>query len=268
MSLSLRSVPAAQGSRWMRDGFRLFGKHPLAFSLMLVVFWAAAILVSAIPFLGSAVVLAAVPLLGLGFMVAAESALNKGPIHPGQFLTPLRKSPAQRKSLLILCVMFGIGTGLVWWIAHLIDGGSFAQLNRLMAAEGSEQQMRALVETAEFQQGLVVRLVLLVLLSIPFWHAPALVHWGGQGPGQALFSSTLAMWRNRGACVVYVLSWFAIMLLFGIVITLAFGLLGMGQMTALMSVPAGLIFSTVFYASLIFTFNDSFGGSGIRSNDP
>ena len=24
------------------------------------------------------------------------------------------------------------------------------------------------------------------LLSVPFWHAPALVHWGGQGLTQAL----------------------------------------------------------------------------------
>jgi hypothetical protein len=38
---------------------------------------------------------------------------------------------------------------------------------------------------------------------VPFWHAPGLVHWGSQGVGQALFSSTLAVWRCRGAFVVY-----------------------------------------------------------------
>jgi hypothetical protein len=34
MALLLKPVPALQGARWMRDGFRLFGKHPLAFSVL------------------------------------------------------------------------------------------------------------------------------------------------------------------------------------------------------------------------------------------
>ena len=98
------------------------------------------------------------------------------------------------------------------------------------------------------------------LLSVPFWHAPALVHWGGQGVAQALFSSTLAVWRCKGAFFVYALAWAALMLLFGIVTALVFGLLGVPQLVGLIGVPAGLVFSAVFYISLLFTFNDSFGG--------
>jgi hypothetical protein len=85
MALLLKTVAPSQGARWMRDGFRLFGRHPLAFSLMLVSFLFAALLVSMVPLLGPLVMLAGLPLMSLGFMVAAESALRGGPIHPGHF---------------------------------------------------------------------------------------------------------------------------------------------------------------------------------------
>ena len=107
--------------------------------------------------------------------------------------------------------------------------------------------------------GTVVAIVGATLLSVPFWHAPALVHWGGQGVGQALFSSTLAVWRAKGAFLVYALSWFAVIALFGFVTAVGMGLLGVPQMAGVLALPAGLVFSTVFYVSLIFSFNDSFG---------
>ena len=61
MPLQLKTVAPVQGARWMRDGFRLFGRHPLAFSLMLVSFLFAAVLVSMVPLLGGLVMLAGLP---------------------------------------------------------------------------------------------------------------------------------------------------------------------------------------------------------------
>jgi hypothetical protein len=99
----------------------------------------------------------------------------------------------------------------------------------------------------------------LTLVTIPFWHAPALVHWAHQGALQALFSSTLAVWRCRGAFVVYALTWFTLMLTLGMLSALLFGLMGLGQLGSVLALPLGLFLSTLFYVSLIFTFNDSFG---------
>ena len=48
--------------------------------------------------------------------------------------------------------------------------------------------------------------------------------------------------------------------LFGLLAALLFGVLGAPQLANVVSVPAGLTFSTVFYISLLFTFTDSFGG--------
>ncbi|MFX8047562.1 hypothetical protein ABTK64_19815, partial [Acinetobacter baumannii] len=77
--------------------------------------------------------------------------------------------------------------------------------------------------------GLLTRLGLVTLLSVPYWHAPALVHWGGQGVAQALFSSSLALWRNRAAFVLNALLWGALLFAVAGVVSLVFGLLGLTQ---------------------------------------
>jgi hypothetical protein len=80
-----------------------------------------------------------------------------------------------------------------------------------------------------------------------------------------LFSSTLALWRNRGAFAVYMLAWLALIGIFGLVTALAFSLLGLRQLTGLLALPAGLVFSTIFYVSVLFSFSDCFGNSGLKS---
>ena len=107
----------------------------------------------------------------------------------------------------------------------------------------------------------LIAVVLGSALTVPFWHAPALVHWGGQSVGQALFSSTLAVWRSKGAFFIYGLVWTGVVMLFGVVAAVVFSMLGLRQMASVLAVPAGLLFSTAFYVSLLFTFNDNFGGA-------
>jgi hypothetical protein len=108
------------------------------------------------------------------------------------------------------------------------------------------------------QLGLVMRFGLAGLLSVPFWHAPALVHWGAQGVAQSLFSSTVAMWRNKGAFTMFSLVWLGVVLAFGVAANLIAALLGQAQLVALLAMPASLLLSTVFYTSLYFTFADCF----------
>lgn len=268
MALSLREVPPSRGARWVRDGFRLFTRHPLPFSFMFVVFLAAVLIGSALSMVFGTLVLCAVPLLGLGFMVAGESALAGGPIHPGQFITPLRQDARRRRHLLILCAAFGLSTVLVLWLAHVVDGGALGELQQLQMKDAPAEEIEALVSEPRFTQGLMLRLGGTALLSLPFWHAPALIHWGGQGPGQALFSSLLALWRTRGAFVVYLATWTGVVALFAGFTGAAMALLGVRQMAGLVIMPALLIFSTVFYVSLLFTFADSFDGSGLKTTAP
>lgn len=262
MPLQLKSVPAARGTRWIADAFRLFGRRPFPFTLMFSVFLFTALVAASIPGLGAVLQLALLPMLSLGFMVACQSALLDGPVGPRQFIEPLREDPQRRRDLLLLCLIFGVAGAAIVLLADAVSGQAMLRLQRLMA-QGPEAQpeIDALLAEPGLRDGLLLGLVLGVALSIPFWHAAALVHWGRQGVAQALFSSTLAVWRAKGAFIVYFATWLLVVLLFGLASALILGALGGQRLVAFVSLPAGLMFSTVFYVSLIFTFNDSFGGA-------
>ena len=132
----------------------------------------------------------------------------------------------------------------------------------LGSGEAPPQEIDALAADRGVFVGTVCGMLGATLLSVPFWHAPALVHWGGQGVAQALFSSTLAVWRAKGAFLVYALIWAGLIVGVGLLSALLLGLFGAPQLAGVLALPIGLMFSTVFYVSLIFSFRDSFGEIG------
>jgi hypothetical protein len=268
MALQLKTVDASHGARWIRDAWRLFARRPLAFTSLFAAFLFGALLVSLVPILGGLVQMMALPLLSLGFMVASQSALLDGPVHPRQFIEPLRADPARRRSLLILCLGYGVGVLLILLLVDAVSNSAFSRLQQLLPkGDAAQAQIDAILSEPGVFTGALLAVVLGMGISVPYWHAPALVHWGGHRVGQALFSSTLAVWRSKGAFFVYAMGWAVVVLVFGIATALLLGLLGMPQMAGLIGLPAGLVFSAVFYVSLLFTFNDSFGGTPVQVED-
>lgn len=271
MVLVLKTVEPARGARWIGDAFRLYMRRPLAFTMLFVVFLSAALAVALVPLLGGLAQMMSLPLLSLGFMVASQSALTGGPVTPRAFVEPLRADAQRRRSLLMLCAIYGIAALGVLLLADSVSGNAWSRLQKLIAqGEGAQHEIDALLAEPGVGAGVLIGLTFGSLLSVPFWHAPALVHWGGQGVAQSLFSSTVAVWRCKGAFFTYMVAWAAAMLGFGVVTALVFSLLGAPQLAGLLGVPAGLVFTSVFYISLLFTFNDSFGGApgaGIGRSD-
>jgi hypothetical protein len=259
MAISIRQAAPMQGVQWMRDAFRLFLRRPLPFTGMFVAFLVVALLVTLVPLVGGVAMLMSLPLLSLGFMLASRAARNDLPVHPGQFIEPLRGDRSRRNMLLSLCAVYALGTVLIMALSEWIDGGSFERLQQLMT-KGNEgrAEMEALLADPRLTWGLITRFGLAAWLSVPFWHAPALVYWQGQSVGQALFSSTLALWRCKGAFLMYSLAWAGVIALFGALSALLFSLFDARQMAGLIAMPAGLMFSTVFYVSLLFTYEGCF----------
>ena len=261
MALSLKPVPASRGPRWIAEAFRLFARRPLAFCALFGLFLFASLLVAQVPILGGLVPMMSLPLLSLGFMVAGQSALQGGPVNPGQFIEPLRPDPARRRALLVLCLMYGVIALSILLLADTMSNHAMARLQRLMAqGESAQAEIDALLSEPGVGGAALLGTVLGSLMAVPFWHAPALVHWGGQGVRQSLFSSTLAVWQSKGAFFTYTLAWLAVMLVFGVVTVVVFSVIGAPQLAGLLALPAGLVFTAVFYLSVLFTFNDSFGG--------
>ena len=262
MALQLKTVDATRGTRWVGDAFRLFWRRPMGFTALFAVFLFAALLVAQVPLLGGIVQMMSLPLLSLGFMVASQSALLGGAVRPVQFVEPLRTDAARRRALLVLCAGYGIAALAIVLLADAVSNHAWERLQLLIAkGDGAQPEIDALLAEPGVATGALVLVVLGTALSVPYWHAPALVHWGGQSAGQALFSSTLAVWRNKGAFLFYLLAWVGVVFAFGALAALVLGLVGLPQLAGVLGVPAGLVFSAVFYVSVLFTFNDSFGGA-------
>jgi hypothetical protein len=163
-----------------------------------------------------------------------------------------------------------VGTSVVAGLfSSLVYGDSFGAL---VDAETSEPPNPGLIaermSDPRLVAGMLVQLGLATLLSVPFWHAPALIYWGGQGLAQALFSSTVACWRNRGAFLLYGLVFGGLIFLFTLFGGILLGVLGTGALVAMLALSASLVIPAAFYASLYFTFTGCFEPSEDGSSPP
>ncbi len=258
--MKLLRVDAVEGASWVRRGFQLFFRHPLPFSAVFGAFLFVVFALTLVPLAGSVLLLALLPLGSLGFMIASRDALQGRVPTPRVFVDPLRGPRGRRLALLRLGLIYAAASLAIIWLSDAADGGALERLMQTLSdgEAGADDVRRALADPA-LELGVLLRFGLAALLSIPFWHAPALVHWAGQGVAQSLFSSWVACWRNKGAFAVFALVWGAIVLAFAVVANVVAALLGMPQFVAFAAVPATLLLSTVFYASIWFSFAGCFG---------
>jgi hypothetical protein len=246
--MKLRLVPARQGLAWVRQGLRVFFRRPLAFSLLFVLYM----------IVGPSLMLAVAPLATIGFMIATQQALQGRFPLPVVFIEPLRAGRARCWAQLRLGIAYAVSTLLLFWLGNAIGGDAFNAVRDGMSAGKTPQEMQPLLADPALQAWWLVLVGGVSLLAVPFWYAPALIHWGGQGTAKALFFSTVACWRNKGALSVFALGWAVVMVAFTLLSTTAFALLGVPRLAMAAIMPAALMLSAAFYASLYFTFTDCF----------
>lgn len=259
--MRLLTVPARQGFAWVRQGLRLYLQRAMSFTLLLFAFLFAALLALIIPGIGLLLVLMALPLLSLGFMIASRRALAGLPFGPAVLGEGLRGLPHRRRAMLGLLAVYAVATLGVMLLSDAVDGGRFAALQRAMTGDQATDAaaIAQMLADPQLLWGMLLRIGLSTLVSLPFWHAPALVLWQAHGVGQALFISTLACWRNRAAMATYGLGWLALLMAFSVLANLLVLLLNDPRVLALLALPAGLMVTTAFYASLYAIFADCFG---------
>jgi len=263
MGLRLQSLPALAGASWVRRAFVVFARKPSTFASMFAMVIAAALLLQlldvVVPYLGGVALMTAMPLVSLGFMVATQAVMKGEVVTPLVFLQPLRESAERRRSLL-LGLVYAVGTlvavGLSWWV----DGGALDRYLDAMTRVDPKAAAPAAAPVADpaVLWGLVVRLGGMALVATPLWHAPALVHWGGQKAAQAMFSSALAVWRTRAALLVYLVTWMGVSAGLGLLAMVLASVLHLGSGGAFVIMPLMLAISAMFYISVTFSFLDSF----------
>lgn len=258
MQLHLQNVPARNGRLWIRHGFKVFQRQPLALSGLFGLFLFAIFVAMMLPGVGLLLSMATLPLVSLGFMLATHLVLQKKTPTVTVFAAPLQLTAERRRSQLALCLGYAVAVLLIGLASDWVDGGSTRDLQKLIADNADSDTIANAATDPRLFWGVATRATLMMLLSVPYWHAPALVHWGGQGVAQALFSSTLALWRNKAAFIVNMLLWGALLMGVSSAIMLVFTLIGLAQIAPVVLTATGLILSTVFYASLYFSFVDCF----------
>ncbi|MEP7101895.1 MAG: BPSS1780 family membrane protein [Burkholderiales bacterium] len=266
--MRLQTVPARQGATWVREGMRTFFMRPFAFSAMTGVVIFGLLLVKLLPVL-AIVVLPLTPLVTLGFMIAARSVRDGGSPTLRVFVDPLRAPRPRVVALLQLGLVYAVATFAIMWFGDLFGGdGSEVLREAVPAAAGAASAPPTIAISSDAAFSMLLQFALAGLLSVPFWHAPALVYWDGHGCAKALFSSTLACWRNRGAFFVYGAVWFGCVMALSLVVGLFVALLGQPQWLMVASAPLSLVMASLFYPSLYFTFADCFVASDPAGSSP
>jgi hypothetical protein len=258
VKIRLRSLPPAAGLLWIRRGLRTFFRRPGGFVglyLFVVIFLVVSMM---LPAAVALIVVTLLPLLSLGFMLATEDVLNDMPLRPTVFWTPLTMAPAARRSLLTIGLVYLVASLLLVFFADFVDGGEARRWMETLMTPRTDGKMPEVPPLSGI--GTVVLMFKtfgMALVSIPLWHAPALVHWGRQGAAQAMFSSIVSIWRTRGAFLVFGLGWFAVFFLFMALTSIGAAVFGaiavsLAAMTCLVALTAA------FYVSTWFCFVDTF----------
>jgi hypothetical protein len=264
MGIKLNRVPASAGLQWVQLAFADYLRHPLPYTSLFVVFFFAVIVAAMLPVVGGLFLLLVVPLLSLGFMMAAHGAAQGSPPRLGVYLAPWRRQPTDRRRALLalLLVYAALMAGSIWVGESLSDGGLGRWFTAYAKGDTPMEELAQLASAPGMTAGMLWCVGLISLASLVYWFAPALVVWAGQGPAQALFSSTLALWRARGAFLLYGLAWAAAsvaMLLLANVIAAVLG----PVFATLLIVPINLAVTCAFYISLYFSYRDCFGAPGV-----
>jgi hypothetical protein len=193
--MRIQVLAAREGLSWIREGVRLYGRHPL--SLLGSV--AAGLLIvglpSMVPVAGPAIAAVLTPIASLGLITACRTA-DAGRIPgPAVYAEGLRETQARRS----LLALGAINALIVLPLVALLQATGLDQAITLTPGPNQEPKM-------EVHAGL---LALRVALSAPvlmaMWLAPPLIAWQGMRASKAMFYSFFACWRNRWPLLTFLI---------------------------------------------------------------
>jgi len=228
-------------------------RQPIALSGLFFMFLAVMTLAGMVPVIGLALALALLPACSLGLMAASKEAMTGKFPMPTVFVSAFRAGREQLRAMLFLGLLYGAAFWVVMGITALFDGGNFAS-----HYISGQMPTLAMAQEPGTQVAMLVFMALQLVLSLMFWHAPALVHWHQVPPIKSVFFSLVACLRNFGAFTLFGLIWMAILVSVILLITIIASLLGNPQMAGLMLLPVSMLIAAMFFTSTYFSFRDCF----------
>jgi hypothetical protein len=248
--MQARRFPARQGWVWLREGFMLWRKSPLALTGACLTMTMLLVLSAVVPLLGQVLPALLLPPLGVGLFRLCSELKQRGMAVPGMLFSGFRLHlprqmmiGAMRLTGQIACVL------LAAKIAGIDPSESLGKLS----ADGS-----TLTVSPNLEAFLGWGMALGLPLELLFWFTPQLVALAGISPLKAVFFNIVSCWRNLGALIVCLLLW---ALLFAFLPALLINLIGsaLPALGGLLLAPLFVIMVPVFYASFHASACDIFG---------
>jgi hypothetical protein len=250
--MKLNSVAPKEGYTWIRQGIWLFKQNPLGFLMLVFMYVFAAQLAVLVPVIGIFAVLLLTPTLSVGFMTACRLAIQKERIRPSVYVIALQSTPLIRKRILQLGLVYAaLILALSFILSMLVD---FELLIPLMTND------KPITSEAINQIYLILFFggLLYVPVAMLMWFSPVLVAWADMPVAQALFSSAVACWANRGAFFLYLAIWGAVLIAIPLTIGFILDALDLGQAASFIIAPLSMAGLTVMHCSFFATWKACF----------
>ncbi|HLU79190.1 MAG TPA: BPSS1780 family membrane protein [Burkholderiaceae bacterium] len=235
-------LPIHAGWFWIHQGYRICIRQPLA-----MFFWSMTLglLITfsyLIPILGQMALIIATPSLTFITLSACQRIDSGETMQLGMWTQPLRDRNVRNRLLLL---------GVAYLLCCLAGGvlATVPFLESLTAALEGATQVDDMALLRAMQAPMLTFGVLYVLISMLFWHAPALIGWHGIPMKQALFFSMVACWRNKWAFLLYGLSWAAIFFAVQMAASLLIVVGLPPEIVQLLLTPLNIAVAAVLYAS-------------------
>jgi hypothetical protein len=212
-----------------------------------------------IPVIGVFVVLLVTPALSVGFMTACRQAIQNERILPTAYLAAFRlPSTVARKRILQLGLIYTACILILSFLASLIV--DFEALLPLLTSDEapSTEAMQQLYKLV-FVGGL-----LYIPIAMLMWFAPLLVAWAEMPLLQAIFSSWMACWSNRGAFAYYLLIWSIVLVAVPMLIGGMLEALGFASIASYVVAPISMGGLTIMYCSFFATWKGCFTDNNIE----
>lgn len=230
--MQIATLPAVAGRRWVADGFRLLRRQPGPLLGLTSLYLVLVLLSTALPAIGPLLVLLLTPGLMVGAMHVVRG-IERGSLGGRQGMIEGFRAAATRSGRPLL-ILGGVNVGAAL-VAFIVS---------------------SLVTDDAMTQFAITQL-LYAPVQVPLWYAPMFVAWHGLAPGKSMFFSVVAVARNKGAFLQYVITWCAIALVASLVVQALFVAFGLAPLLILLVfLPLSLIMPTAVYCSFWPTYRD------------
>jgi hypothetical protein len=251
--MQLNKAPSGDGYVWVRQGFWLFKKNPLAFLMLVFLYVFIAQFAILIPVFGVFAVLLLTPALTVGFMTACQMVIRGERVMPTVYLAGFRGTDSiTKKNLLVLGTVYAFAILILSLIASaFID---FKQLVTLL----TQQQPPTIRDVQGLYTGLTIGLLLYLPVAMVMWFAPILVAWEKMSVAQALFSSWVACWTNKAAFIFYLMIWAVLIVAVPFFLEAFLDSIGLRTAIPFIIPPYSMAALTVMYCSFFATWKACF----------